>query len=257
MERVTFLLEDGAERVSCLLNPERLMVRRSAGAVPRRSLGGLLSGRAQSDDPLLAVGGGVTELDLELLFDTSLTDGPARAEDVRELTRPLWRFADGGGAGLTRVRFLWGKAWNVPGVVLAASEQFEAFGVGGAPQRSWLRLRLRRVAEPQDGEAVSPSPFLNDSLALPPVSPLDPSVSIPGTGSAGVLLHEVKGGPDGGERVDTLAWRYYGQAALWRVVATAGALTDPLSMAAGTVLRLPALTLASLSASASAAGEQP
>ena len=41
------------------------------------------------------------------------------------------------------VRLIWGKRWNLPGVVVAAAERLERFTVDGSPQRSWLRLLLR------------------------------------------------------------------------------------------------------------------
>jgi hypothetical protein len=45
------------------------------------------------------------------------------------------------------VRFIWGKSWNIPGVVLHVSERLERFNADGAPRRSWLSLRLRRVED--------------------------------------------------------------------------------------------------------------
>jgi hypothetical protein len=53
MERVAFLIEDTGQRIGCLLNPESLVVRRTAGVQPRRSAGGALTGTSLPDDPLL------------------------------------------------------------------------------------------------------------------------------------------------------------------------------------------------------------
>ena len=101
MERVAFLLERSGERISCLLNPENLEARRTAGVRTRLAGGGFLTGVARSEDPLIATGGGVTEYDLNLLFDvevaregrapTAVEDGrgPAEDDDVRALTRCL------------------------------------------------------------------------------------------------------------------------------------------------------------------------
>lgn len=49
--------------------------------------------------------------------------------------------------------------------------------------------------------------------------------------------------------LDTLAWRYYGAAALWWVIARANRITDPLDLQIGSSLRIPArrVVLASLS----------
>jgi len=72
MERVTFLVERTGDRIPCLLNPEALEVRRSAGIVRRRSAGGAIIGNPRTDDPLVATGGGVTEYELKLLFDVDV-----------------------------------------------------------------------------------------------------------------------------------------------------------------------------------------
>jgi len=72
MERVTFLVERTGDRIPCLLNPEALEVRRSAGIVRRRGAGGAIIGNPRTDDPLVATGGGVTEYELKLLFDVDI-----------------------------------------------------------------------------------------------------------------------------------------------------------------------------------------
>ncbi len=165
MERVAFLIEETGERIGCLLNPDSLVIRRSAGVQPRRSAGGQLSGSGLGDDPLLYTGGGKTELEIDLLFDVSLADSSITTDDVRDLTRPLANLAENSGdrdnyIRPPLVRFVWGKSWNVPGIVAAVAERFEQFSAGGAPQRSWLRMRLLRVSDPvtpiaQDGNLAT------------------------------------------------------------------------------------------------------
>src|SRR5262245_14288498 len=93
MERVAFLLPSG-ERIGALLNPESLVVRRTAGLRPRSAVGGAITGGGPTDDPILFTGGGTTELLLELLFDVSLLGSSVQTEDVRDLTQPLWRLAE-------------------------------------------------------------------------------------------------------------------------------------------------------------------
>ena len=295
MERVTFLIERTGERVSCLLNPESLEARRSAGLARRRQAGGGLLGNPRSDDPLIPTGGGITEYDLQLLFDVEVAnegrqqrrpitpiqalppapeppeppapepsgpepdgsdvavaladDGvtgdsaepaapappdplapvtavpevtlpelpppdPARVIDVRELTQPLWALAETGspvdGALLPqRIRFIWGKSWNVPGVVLAVAERLERFDGDGVPQRSWLSLRLRRV---EDSGA--------DLSAAPPSAPSDPQFSNgltgPDGGDAGFGSVAIPVDPGGiaALRSDLAATRHYGDPAL-------------------------------------------
>ena len=74
------------------------------------------------------------------------------AQDVRDLTGLIWQLAENSAqsqetARPPQVRFLWGKAWNIPGVVLAIAERFESFTPAGNARRSWLRMRLLRVSD--------------------------------------------------------------------------------------------------------------
>lgn len=244
MERVAFLIEETGERVSCLLNPESVLLRRQSGVKPRESSGGLVSGAGLLDDPLLLTGGGWTELTLNLLFDVTLDGSSIRSADVRDLTGPLWRLAEnsaqgGGGSRPPHVRFFWGKSWNIPGIVAAIAERLEYFTTDGAPRRSWLRLRLLRAVP----DAQAARPFNGH-----PGGASAPAGDWPQQGSRavspdGVEVHEVTGAQGDGqlERLDTLAFRYYGDASLWRRIAAFNGLDSPFRLAPGLQLEIPSL----------------
>lgn len=242
MERVAFLIERTGQRIECLLNPDSVTVTRQAGVRARRSAGGAITGRAVTDDSLLATGGGVTQLRLELLFDTSKASGPKPVHDVRELTAPLWNLAensagDEGQGAPPVVRFVWGKSWNVPGMVCAVAERFECFSVAGMAQRSWVSLRFLRVNVPPLLAATPDIPL--DQLASA-ASALDPD-------DDKLLVHRVAGEADArgeghsSERAEQLAHRYYGNPAYWRLLATFNKLDDPARLDTGMVLRMPPL----------------
>ena len=320
MERVTFLIERSGARIACLLNPESLEARRQAGIIRRRHSGGGVLGNPRSDDPLISTGGGITEYDLQLLFDIDVAnegrparapapplqsippaqvDGPAgessgpdtpatdplaaeqpadqvaldepsdaAAEpapaeppadaipapvpsiapapapeppgviDVRELTQPLWALAEtgslvDGAIAPQRVRFIWGKSWNIPAVVLAVAERLERFDANGVPQRSWLSLRLRRVEEHAEG-------------AAPPRQPTTPQFQIdrPGTSGAGSDDQEVITMPVDPEgysvvRHDQIGAEFYGDPAMGRAVFEYNGRDDLLRAGEGDRLRLP------------------
>ncbi|MEW5986125.1 MAG: hypothetical protein AB1791_05795 [Chloroflexota bacterium] len=262
MERVAFLMEETNERLRCLLNPETLVIRRTAGVRSHPAISGQLTRTGLAEDPLLYTGGGRTELQLDLLFDVALAGSSITTEDVRELTAPLWRLAENtadasGQRRPPQVRFLWGKAWDIPAVVVAVAEQFEQFLPSGIPQRSWLRLRLWRVDEAAEPSAVGGQPpLVSDQLAV-----VSETISLAETlpeelpaPAEDWSVHEVVGGGAAtetaeteaaavGERLDQLAYDYYGDAALWRLLAVANDLADPLRLAAGTLLRIPPLTV--------------
>ena len=183
MERVAFLVEEKNERIGCLLNPETLVMRRTAGVRPRRSATGQLTGEGLTDDPLLYTGGGRTELDLDLLFDVTLAGSSISTEDVRDLTRPLWNLAENAARqeGYGRpplVRFIWGKSWNIPGVIVAVAERLEYFTRDGVPRRSWLRMRMIRANEPPSEPPFTQESVSAEALAASELDVPEGSVSI-------------------------------------------------------------------------------
>jgi hypothetical protein len=239
MERVALLVESTGERLGALLNPNSLVLARTAGVRHREAATGLLAGSGVSDDPLLYTGGGRTDLTLDLLFDVRIADSTIASSDVRDLTRPLWDLSESAGdaSGTMQapvVRFVWGKAWNVPGVVSAVAERLEEFDTGGAPARSWLRMRLARV--PEDAAAAA-----DDAPTLTPPPPVPADGDGTAAAAAELVTHRVLGNGPGsaGERLEDIAFMYYGNPALWRLLAAANGIDDPGRVPAGTVLQIP------------------
>lgn len=240
MERVAFLVEKTGERIPCLLNPTSVVVRRLAGVQPRQSSSGPLTGAALKDDPILYTGGGKTEVLLDLLFDVRVAGSSITAEDVRDLTRPLTGLAEGtegedGYGQVPLVRFVWGKAWNVLGVVAAIAERLEDFTASGAPQRSWLRMRFLRTA---DSAGADTKP-LND-LSL---DHLPEEVNVP---PDEIRFHQVKGAGEApeeegssGERLDEIATSHYGNPSWWRLIAAFNKIDNPSEIPPGHLLMIP------------------
>lgn len=263
MERVAFIKATG-ERISCMLNPEDIVHRRSAGLAPRRTGAGVSSGALMSDTPLLHTGGGRTELELQLLFDVDLlpppvqqtragpvlTDEsgsptatqapPAPRRDVRDHTRPLWDLAensDEDGRGVPLVRFVFGKEWNMLAVVESLAERFENFDTSGTPGRSWLAMRLVRVPDPNPPASTDSRPVVIPHSAAAAAAATRP-----------IAVHTVIGagpssdgeGPSGGETLPELAARYFdGRSALWRWIADVNLLDDVVWPDPGRELLIP------------------
>ena len=240
MVRVGFVIESTGESISCLLNPVSLVVSRTAGIIPERTVSGAFSRRGAADAPLLYTAGGRTELHLELLFDAPLhaamratpaaPDAP-QERDVRDLTAPFFTLSENAAepGKLPVARFIWGKAWNVRGVVAAVSERLEHFSQGGVPQRSWMTMRFLRVLE------TRPS----DAKPAPP-----PALDLSDAGRERAKDHVVAGSQVAndtvaGQRLDNLASRYYGDPSLWRQIAQYNAIDDPARIPPGTTLRIP------------------
>jgi|SRR5262252_8797616 len=255
MERVAFLIERTGERIGCLLNPESIVRRRAAGLRRRRSAGGLLTGRGLSDDQLIYTGGGTTELNLDLLFDVSVSGSTIATEDVRDLTAPLWALAENvpvedGYGRPPLARFIWGKSWNIPGVIAEVAERLEWFTPEGIPRRSWLRMRMLRVAESQSqpqavrhsNPAIAPAPAARSSAGA------NPAASARGAAAAGggrvyeVVGESGEGGSSEGgssEPLYNIASRHGRSPSWWKVIAEHNGIDDPLRIAPGTQLQVP------------------
>ncbi len=154
MERVAFHIEGpDPTTVEAWINPESLTVKRIAGLRERSNLLGLLNSGQSTDSPLLLTGGGRTQIDFELLFDSGLA-GQELSLDVRDHTSKLSSLAENNleeqvlaKDRMTKVRFIWGDTWNILGVIAAVSERLDYFDERGVPRRSWMKLRFIRVAE--------------------------------------------------------------------------------------------------------------
>lgn len=238
MERVAFLVEPGGERIACMLNPESLVVRRWTGVRPLRTVGAVAAGTTIGDDPLLQTGGGTTEVLVDLLFDVSLAEGPTPVNDVRDLTRPLWRLSENATPaqpGTRVVRFVWGKTWNIRAVIAAVAERLEYFDGDGAPGRSWLRMRLLRIDEatPQEEAAASLAPQAlagaeTQMLNIPPMPETLP----------GIDGETADGAPP--VRFDNIAWESYGDCNVFKDIAAYNGIDDPFRVER-LVLELPSL----------------
>ncbi|WP_375767901.1 hypothetical protein NR798_40475 [Archangium gephyra] len=242
MERVAFLIEPEGLRLGALLNPETLVIRRTAGVRPRRALGVPLTGAALTDDPLLFTGGGTTELKLELLFDVTLAGSSVTSEDVRDLTRPLWQLAENahveeGYGRPSLLRIVWGKVLNMGCVVASVAERLEHFTPTGAPRRSWLSLRLLRVEEEVARQVEAPSAPPGGADADQLANQLSSSLPPEAFDTQSVL----GGGPEpgSGQRLDEIAWERYRDPSMWRLIASLNGIADPMHLGTGTVLRLP------------------
>lgn len=239
MERVAFLIEETGQHLTCLLNPETVVMTRTAGVEPRRSSGGRLTGSGLADDPLLFTGGGRTELKLDLLFDVDLAPSHLTVTDVRQMTRPIWALAENSAEVERQLRpplvmLLWGSAWSIPGIVTDVAERFDRFATDGSPLRSWLRLTLVRVgtaADREGGEAWELARRLPPvDLSAPPVATL----AVVGDGSA------VAGATSGAAATDAativpaqlglLARQAFGTELLWKELLLYNDVDDPLTV---------------------------
>ncbi|SEN41085.1 hypothetical protein [Nitrosomonas marina] len=238
MERVTFLVEDSNDRLSCLLNPETVVMRRTTGVRPRESLSGLISADRSGDNPLLFTGAGTTTIELDLVFDVTIPGSSIVSQNVRDLTQPIWNLAENHQRS-DRVhrpavcRFIWGKSWNIPGVISAIAEKLESFSPQGIPRRSWLRLRLIRMQEQPassllesemwPAEEQQTAGIAIEQLNLPETTEFQNEDLFSEMSDTQLELPE-----NANERIDLSAFHQTGDPYQWRELAQRYNLSDPL-----------------------------
>ncbi len=227
MERVAFILPGGAQ-LSCMLNPNSVLMRRRSGLAARTSGGESITGFNQAESSMLHTGGGTTELILELLFDLAVAGTPAQTTDVRQWTAPLWRLTQAtrnptGENRLPVIRLIWGKAWNIPGVIAEIAERLELFDQSGAPRRSLMTMRLVRTNDDDDTMPDAPSMSSIELAAVERFSKFTRGVEDNGANATTAPEATV------GLRADLAARLYYGTESLWRLIAGPNGVADPLS----------------------------
>ena len=242
-ELVVFLLEETGEQIMAMVNPEEVVLRRSAGVQRQKSLSGQLTSVDMSDNPLFFTGGGYTELELCLVFDVDLHPNPPAS--IRTITKKFWQLAEnaparGSYGSPSTVRVIWAKELNIPCVVTAISERFDRFRSTGEPCRSWMCMRLVRIHDdqvlPVSGATPETTALESASTSLLASLPPAPTPEI----LAGAQIEATHIVSDAAS-LTQIADQYYGDAHVWRVLAWFNNISDPLHIPAGTTLQIPAL----------------
>jgi nucleoid-associated protein YgaU len=166
--------------------------------------------------PLEFGGGGNREITLELFFDTY-----EKGTSIEQYMKDLWTLMyideqkkdrDTQKGEPPKCRLQLGK-WLPDFVCVIASmtQDYNMFLADGTPVRATVKLSLK--------EATTASPGPNPTSR----------------GLVGRKAWTVKPG----ERLDWIAFKEYGDAKMWRVIAEENGITDPKNLKAGTVLSLP------------------
>jgi hypothetical protein len=160
------------------------------------------------------VNGNQRTLEVELLFDTYDTEDLPKV-DVRTQTDPVVALMaiDGERHAPPIVRVIMASL-DVRCVLSRVSEKFIMFMTDGLPVRARLTCTFIEVLDPEQ-EAKA------DNLQTADFS----------------KVHVVRRG----ESLSAIAGDLYGDPALWRPIAVANAIADPLALATGETLRVPSL----------------
>ncbi|MCM1106288.1 MAG: hypothetical protein NC355_05010 [Blautia sp.] len=203
--------EGGAEEIEVQFNPESYNISYGAG-YSEKKIPGL-------DGPISQfVAGESMTLEMTLYFDTyepPTTEKPEGGSSVAERTKKL--------AGLAAIRgslhrppeviFCWGSL-QFCGYVAGVKESYTMFLSDGTPVRAKVDVTFKSLLNPGDSRRLEP-------FESPDRSKLR-------------ILKEK-------EQLWHHAWREYGDVELWRKIAVANGINNPLEIEAGDCLRLPPL----------------
>jgi len=202
---------DTGKSVTCMFNPTEYTFAKSV------SWSGSAD-RGANVPTLEFTGGEAATLSLKLFFDTSDT-----GDDVRnKYTNALWDLAMVNKGSIDsktnkgrppRCMFEWGSAWSFEAVVTSISTSFTMFREDGTPTRASVDVSLKQAKDPGKFPAQNPT----------------------SGGAAGHKRHVVQQR----ETLDVIAAREYGAAHLWRHIAEANGIDDPMRVQPGTMLALP------------------
>jgi nucleoid-associated protein YgaU len=196
-------------RIEFQFNPKDLTLSKSAKWGRDAQKGGKKSAVPQYGGPE------PSKLTLEMFFDASDTQDDQVVRVVEQLFAccvPTDETHQAKIGSPPWVVFHWGTITSFTAYVKSVSVKYTLFTAGGLPIRGTATVNLEEIAGEQTGQN-------------------------PTSGTLAVRrVHTVVAG----DSLASIAWREYGDPAVWRAVATANDIDDPLRLRAGAVLMLPA-----------------
>jgi Contractile injection system tube protein len=167
-------------------------------------------------------GGMPRELKLELLFDSTDSD----TLDVREVTNKLLKAMEvgEGGSGGSRppnITFGWGQSVPFKAVGRSLTVRYTMFKQDGTPTRALALLTLMQSEKSQDS---SGTPGGTPGGGNPTTRGID-----------AIKTHLIRDG----DSLPSIAFEAYGDATLWRPIAEANGIDDPLRLRRGSRLAIP------------------
>ena len=214
-ERATLEIEGGGSAIECLFNPTEYSISKTNVWKVEPVTGSALP-------PPQFTGGLPRELTLELLFDTS----DSADKDVREITDKLLKATEVGESGGGRpptITFGWGQTVSFKAVARQLTIRYTLFRPDGSPTRALAHMSLMQAEKAQDGSSTAGG---------------TPGGGNPTTrGIDAISSHLVREG----DSLPSIAFAAYGDPTLWRTIAEANDIDDPLRLPRGRSLAIPRL----------------
>lgn len=214
--------EDGNDlaTIECQFNPESLKITKTVVWSAPKSGSTDKEAQPQSNAPDLEFGGGGSaEFSLDLIFDTTTLEN----QDVRGFTNQLLSFTLMGGGVASKkeqeppsVEFVWGEFLLFLAVIKKIEITYTLFLPSGVPVRARAHVDFIQLMD-EDGK----------------MGGQNPTTRTPARKTRRVQQ---------GDRLDYLAFQEYGQPGLWREIAAANGIENPLDIQPGQLLVIPNLS---------------
>lgn len=206
--------------LECQFNPTSLTITKTVEWASAKSGDNKKEAQPQLNAPSLEFGGGnPAEFSLDLIFDTTTMEN----QDVRGFTNRLLALTLMGAGDPKRseedppvVQFVWGEFILFIAVIKRVEINFTLFLASGVPVRARAKVNFTQCFD-EDGKLAGQNPT---------------------TRTEARKTHVVQQG----DRMDYLAYQEYGQPGLWREIALANDLDDPLDIQPGQILIIPRLS---------------
>jgi LysM repeat protein len=171
-------------------------------------------------------GGNPREITLNLLLDASLLGKDAH---VRGMTNELFKMMEvksGGAAGGPKssppfVTFIWGAEHSFQSVCTQLTVAYKLFRPNGDPIRADVKMTLKQAVEASTASSNGSNQGQNPTTRA----------------NAGHGVHTVKDG----DSLPSIAYAAYGDATVWRAIAEANDIENPMHLRRGRSLSLPKL----------------
>ncbi len=224
LQKAKILSVDGKGKelntLECQFNPETLTISKSVEWHAPKAGDNQKEAQPLLNAPDLEFGGGnPAEFSLDLIFDTTILGN----QDVRGYTNQLLSLTLMGGGDSSKsdeeppaVQFVWGELLLFVAVIKKIELHFTMFLPSGIPVRARAKVDFIQLMD-EDSKLASQNPT---------------------TRTPARKTHLV----EQGDRLDYIAFQEYGQPGLWREIAKANHLENPLDIHPGQVLVIPKLS---------------
>ena len=207
---------DGGETVQVLFNPAEY-------TITKTNTWNFKTVKGKSLPPASFGGGNPREVSLSLLLDVSLLEG----KSVLDITNKLFKMMDvpgGSGSGQSQsapafVTFRWGAVDTFKAACTSLTVAYQLFRPNGEPIRADVKMQLKQTGEASTASSGSANKGQNPTTR--------------GTGSLG--MHVVQDG----DTLPSIAYKAYGDATRWRLIAESNGVDNPFHLRRGMALTLP------------------